>query len=143
MDARDTPEQAELRRSARRLARELGPRAVADLDDRKRRERLAEAVRDAGWLELRYSRFELLEQLGQLEAARPRCQLRLTDYDMGSDGQGNEWLTGQLEFSDSQAGDLHAERRSVRAQFRRSGDRRRLAQLRLGAPERRLPEARP
>jgi alkylation response protein AidB-like acyl-CoA dehydrogenase len=53
MDTRDTPEQAELRRTARRLARELGPRNVADLDDRKRRRRLAEAVRDAGWLELR------------------------------------------------------------------------------------------
>jgi alkylation response protein AidB-like acyl-CoA dehydrogenase len=53
MDTRDTPEQAELRRTARRLARELGPRIVADLDDRKRSERLAEAVRDAGWLELR------------------------------------------------------------------------------------------
>jgi alkylation response protein AidB-like acyl-CoA dehydrogenase len=54
MDARETPEQAELRRSARRLARELGPRTVADLDDSKRSRRLAEAVRDAGWLELRH-----------------------------------------------------------------------------------------
>ena len=54
MDARDTPEQAELRRSARQLARELGPRTVADLDDDKRIERLAGAVRDAGWLELRH-----------------------------------------------------------------------------------------
>jgi len=53
MDTRDTPEQSELRRTARRLAGELGPRSVADLDDEKRRERLAEAVRDAGWLELR------------------------------------------------------------------------------------------
>ena len=53
MDTRDTPEQAELRRTARRLARELGPRTVADLADRKRRERLAEGVRSAGWLELR------------------------------------------------------------------------------------------
>jgi alkylation response protein AidB-like acyl-CoA dehydrogenase len=53
MDTRDTPEQAELRRMARQLARELGPRIVADLDDDKRSERLAEAVRDAGWLELR------------------------------------------------------------------------------------------
>src|SRR5262249_29481764 len=53
MDTRDTPEQAELRRTARRLARELGPRTVADLADRKRRERLAEAVRSTGWLELR------------------------------------------------------------------------------------------
>src|SRR5262249_34458440 len=53
MDTRDTPEQAELRRTARRLARELGPRTVADLADRKRSERLAEAVRSTGWLELR------------------------------------------------------------------------------------------
>jgi len=53
MDIRDTPEQAELRRTARRLARELGPRTVADLGDRRRNEALAKAVRDAGWLELR------------------------------------------------------------------------------------------
>lgn len=54
MDARDTPEQAELRRTARRLARELGPRIVTDLDDGTRIARLAGAVRDAGWLELRH-----------------------------------------------------------------------------------------
>jgi alkylation response protein AidB-like acyl-CoA dehydrogenase len=53
MDTRYTPEQAELQRTARQLARELGPRAVTDLDDEKRSGRLAEAVRDAGWLELR------------------------------------------------------------------------------------------
>ena len=52
MDTRDTPEQAELRRTARRLARELGPRTVTDLDDRRRSGRLAAAVRDAGWLAL-------------------------------------------------------------------------------------------
>jgi alkylation response protein AidB-like acyl-CoA dehydrogenase len=54
MDARETPEQAELRRTARQLARELGPRSVADLDDRTRRKRLVGALRDAGWLELRH-----------------------------------------------------------------------------------------
>jgi hypothetical protein len=54
VDARDTPEQAELRRTARQLARQLGPRNVADLDDGTRTKRLAEAVRDAGWLELRH-----------------------------------------------------------------------------------------
>jgi hypothetical protein len=53
MDIRDTPENAELRRTARRLARELGPRIVADLDDGGRKARLAEAVRSAGWRELR------------------------------------------------------------------------------------------
>jgi alkylation response protein AidB-like acyl-CoA dehydrogenase len=55
MDARDTPEQAELRRSARQLARELAPATVADLDDTTRAKRLTGAVRDAGWLELRSS----------------------------------------------------------------------------------------
>jgi alkylation response protein AidB-like acyl-CoA dehydrogenase len=53
MDVRDTPEQAELRRTARRLARELGPESVIALDDRGRRGRLATAVRSAGWLHLR------------------------------------------------------------------------------------------
>ncbi|MGO9872787.1 MAG: acyl-CoA dehydrogenase family protein [Acidimicrobiia bacterium] len=53
MDTRATPEQAELRRSARQLAHDLGPSTVADLDDVARRTRLRAAVRDAGWLELR------------------------------------------------------------------------------------------
>ncbi len=53
MDTRDTPEQAELRSTARRLAHGLGPATVADLDDAARAERLGAAVRDAGWLELR------------------------------------------------------------------------------------------
>jgi hypothetical protein len=54
MDTRDTPEQAELRRSARQIARELGPATVADLDEATRSKRLAVAVGDAGWLELRH-----------------------------------------------------------------------------------------
>jgi alkylation response protein AidB-like acyl-CoA dehydrogenase len=54
MDVRDTPEQAELRRTARQLSRELGPRAVNDLADALRTKRLAGAVREAGWLELRH-----------------------------------------------------------------------------------------
>ena len=54
MDTRQTPEQDELQRTARQLARELGPKQPGDLDDAKRCARLAEAVRDAGWLELRH-----------------------------------------------------------------------------------------
>jgi alkylation response protein AidB-like acyl-CoA dehydrogenase len=54
MDVRDTPEQAELRRTARRLAGELGLRTVADLGDGTRRARLERAVREAGWLDLRH-----------------------------------------------------------------------------------------
>jgi Acyl-CoA dehydrogenase, C-terminal domain len=53
MDTRDTPEQSQLRRAARQLAGDLGPGTVADLDDGARAQRLAVAVRDAGWLELR------------------------------------------------------------------------------------------
>ncbi len=53
MDTRDTTEQAELRAGARKLARELGPATVAELDDSTRAKRLAAAVHDAGWLELR------------------------------------------------------------------------------------------
>jgi alkylation response protein AidB-like acyl-CoA dehydrogenase len=53
MDTRDTTEQAELRRAARQLARELGPSTVADLDDATRSKRLAASARDAGWPELR------------------------------------------------------------------------------------------
>jgi len=54
MDTRETLEQAELRRAARQLARDLGPATVADLDDVARVTRLTGAVRDAGWLELRH-----------------------------------------------------------------------------------------
>jgi alkylation response protein AidB-like acyl-CoA dehydrogenase len=53
MDTRYTAEQTALQHTARRMVRELGPRTVADFDDGKRARRLAEAVRDAGWLGLR------------------------------------------------------------------------------------------
>lgn len=69
MDTRHTPEQAELERTARQLAHELGPRAVADLDDEKRSERLAEAVRGAGWLELRHDAGDGAPLAGGVEAA--------------------------------------------------------------------------
>jgi alkylation response protein AidB-like acyl-CoA dehydrogenase len=69
MDTRYTPEQAELRRTARRMARELGPRSVADLDDDKRARRLAEAVRDAGWLELRQDAGDSAPLASGVEAA--------------------------------------------------------------------------
>ena len=53
MDTRDTPEQAELRRSARQLARELGPATVADLDDATRAQAPRGRGARRGWLELR------------------------------------------------------------------------------------------
>jgi alkylation response protein AidB-like acyl-CoA dehydrogenase len=69
VDTRDTAEQAELRRAARQLARELGPATVADLDDATRAKRLAAAVRDAGWLELRDDGGEGAPLAGGVEAA--------------------------------------------------------------------------
>jgi Acyl-CoA dehydrogenase, C-terminal domain len=69
VDTRDTAEQAELRRSARRLARELGPATVAGLDDTTRAKRLAAAVHDAGWLELRCDGGEGRPLAGGVEAA--------------------------------------------------------------------------
>ena len=69
MDTRDTPEQAELRRSARQLARALGPPTVADLDDATRTKRLAVAVRDTGWLELRTDAGDGGPLAGGVEAA--------------------------------------------------------------------------
>lgn len=53
MDVRDTPEQAELKRTARRLTRELGAGSVIALGDERRRARLDAAVREAGWRQLR------------------------------------------------------------------------------------------
>src|SRR5581483_3798917 len=69
MDVRDTPEQAELRRTARRMARELGPRTVLGLAERGRSERLAGAVRGAGWLDLRHDRGDGLPLASGVEAA--------------------------------------------------------------------------
>lgn len=69
MDLRDTPEHAELRRTARRLARELGPSRVTGLDDRERSARLATAVREAGWLELRDDGGDGVALAGGIEAA--------------------------------------------------------------------------
>src|SRR5262245_27692031 len=68
MDIRDTPEQQEVRRTAKRLASDLGPRTVADLDDHKRSTRLAEAVRDSGWLGLRHDRGDGEPVAGGVEA---------------------------------------------------------------------------
>lgn len=69
MDTRDTLEQAELRRAARQLTRDLGPRTVGDLDDVARSKRLAGAVRDAGWLELRHDRGDGQPVASSVEAA--------------------------------------------------------------------------
>ena len=53
MDARPTTEQRELEAAAVRLAANLGPATVGDLDDLDRRARLDTALTQAGWRELR------------------------------------------------------------------------------------------
>lgn len=69
MDTRETPEQAELRDAARRLTGRLAAATVADLDDETRAKRLAGAVRDAGWLELRDDAGDGAPLAGGVEAA--------------------------------------------------------------------------
>jgi hypothetical protein len=53
MDVRLTAEQQELRAAATRLAKDLGPKSVADLDDSQRIGRLERTVADTGWRSLR------------------------------------------------------------------------------------------
>lgn len=95
------------------------------------------------WSKQRLSREELGAQLEQLDLAWPDCQLQLEAWSVQSPAAGSEWLDGQLELSQSQVNDLHAEVRSLHAEFRVDGEQRRLERVRLGAAERRLPEARP
>jgi hypothetical protein len=53
MDVRLTPEQRQLRAAAAKLADELGPDSVSELDDADRVARLEKAVDSAGWRSLR------------------------------------------------------------------------------------------
>jgi alkylation response protein AidB-like acyl-CoA dehydrogenase len=53
MDVRLSPEQEALRDSVVQVVARLGPKTVADLDDRQRRAKLDAAVAAAGWRELR------------------------------------------------------------------------------------------
>ena len=88
MDTRDTPEQAELRRSSGQLARELAPATVADLDDTTRAKRLAGAVREAGWLELRDDAGDGSPLASAVEAAIVAEALGATVADVAFSGPG-------------------------------------------------------
>ena len=93
--------------------------------------------------ELHLTRAELSERLSEFNVLHPHCEVSLQNWRIRSAEGGGEWLDGELEFSESQAGDLHAEHRSLRAQFRVRGSEVRLERALVGPPERRLPEARP
>jgi hypothetical protein len=97
---------------------------------------------DSGASPRRLTRAELLEQLQEFDQWHPHCQLEL-DVTEVHGVEGAEWLAGELLFSESQAGDLHAEARSVTAHFESVKGQRRLVRVLLGARVRRLPEARP
>jgi hypothetical protein len=92
---------------------------------------------------LHLTRAELSERLSEFNALHPRCEVSLQNWRIRSADDGAEWLQGELEFSESQAGDLHAEHRSLRAEFRVRASEVRLERTLVGPPERRLPEARP
>ncbi|MGH1565282.1 acyl-CoA dehydrogenase family protein [Mumia sp. DW29H23] len=53
MDVRLSPEQVDLKETARKLAQTWGPRNVSDLDDTERAAKLDAAVSSSGWRELR------------------------------------------------------------------------------------------
>jgi hypothetical protein len=120
------------RQRPRELAAHVAERVTVEIEDDEH-----------GWWKQRLSREELSAQLEQLDLVWPSCQLQLEAWSVRSPAAGSEWLDGQLELSQSQVNDLHAELRSLHAEFRVDGEQRRLTRVRLGAAERRLPEARP
>jgi hypothetical protein len=99
---------------------------------------------DSGEVQVRsYTERELPDLLAEFNALRPRCEVSLRDWRVRDGAAGHSTLEGELEYSESQVGDLHAERRTLRAQFRSERGGVRLERIRLGPVERRLPEARP
>lgn len=93
--------------------------------------------------EREYSREELSGELATLNAAWPSCTFSLRDWSLRPHTAGAQWLDGTLEYSASEATDLHRQRREVRALFRDVDGQPRLERVILGELERNLPEARP
>jgi hypothetical protein len=93
--------------------------------------------------EREYSREELSRELTTLNAVWPSCTFSLRDWTVRAHTKGAQWLEGTLEYSASEASDLHRQRREVRALFREAEGQQRLERVILGELERSLPEARP
>ena len=93
--------------------------------------------------EREYSRDELSRELTTLNAAWPSCTFTLQDWTLRPHTSGAQWLDGTLEYSASEATDLHRQRREVRALFRDVDGQPRLERVILGELERNLPEAGP
>jgi hypothetical protein len=91
-----------------------------------------------------FERAELIARLVDLRAAYPSCYLDLLDVEVDEAGQASlAHVTGELEYSESEASDLHAARRPFEATFRSSGKSYRLERIELGPLRRAPPEARP
>ncbi len=93
--------------------------------------------------ERQLSHRDVAQELARLDAFAPGCSFRLDEWSIRAGGPRTEWLEGTLTYSSSQAGDLHGQRRPLRARFRELGEAQQLDRVVLGPVERRLPEARP
>ena len=91
-----------------------------------------------------FERAELIQRLLELRAAYPSCYLELLDLEVERGEQASlARLSGELEYSQSEASDLHAARRPFEALFRSTGKSYRLERVELGPLRRAPPEARP
>jgi hypothetical protein len=93
--------------------------------------------------ERKLSRQDVAEELARLDAFAPGCSFSLDDWSIRAGTPPSAWLEGVLTYSHSQPGDLHGQRRSLRARFRERNGVEQLERVVLGPVERRLPEARP
>lgn len=93
--------------------------------------------------ERQLSRRDVSAELARLDAFAPGCSFSLDEWSIRAGAPATSWIEGVLTYSHSQPGDLHGQRRPLRARFREAGGLQRLDRVVLGPVERRLPEARP
>lgn len=131
--------------TARALAQAICPTpntgVERDVLSRHLAERVDVALSDDQTL---FERADLIERLAQLRATYPSCALELVDVRATpGESAGSFRVRGDLEYSESEASDLHAARRELDATFRGSGKEYRLERVELGPVRRPPPEARP
>lgn len=91
-----------------------------------------------------FEQANLIERLVQLRATYPSCALDLVDVQAApGESVGSFRVRGDIEYSESEASDLHAARRDIDATFRVSGKEYRLERVEFGPVHRPPPEARP
>lgn len=97
----------------------------------------------SGGGEREYTQSELGSELAELNAVWPACSFSLEDWRVRPHVRGASWVEGSLRYSASEASDLHAQRRALRALFREVNGEQRLERVVIGELERSLPEPRP